>query len=571
MYILSHNIVSPIGMTTEDNLQAVLHDSTALCRYEGKWGLPDPFTASLFSDEQMERMMRQGLSRFESLVVESVERSLQNVKFDFSADDVIFILSTTKANVDQQTGNNEQELLLYPGVSAQRIARYIGFTTQPVVVCNACISGLAALRLAACLLNTSQYRYAVVCGADVQSAFIVSGFQSLKALSDDPCRPFDIERIGLNLGEAAATMVLTSDMDVPQPTERCWQISCVAVRNDAYHLSSPSKTADGAFLALNDVLDGFDTENLAFINLHGTATMFNDQMEAVALRRAGLTGIPANGLKGYYGHTMGAAGILETILSMAAADEGIVLGTRGFEELGVSAHLNLSPQHRTTSQSAFVKMISGFGGGNAALLAVRNPLIITGNAPSTNFTISHSVSITPDSVTIDGKLLSLSENLSGSFLTALYKQFVNDYPKFYKMDLLAKLGFIASDLLLQEEGGERFTPRTDRAVILFNRTASISADREYQKTIADSENFFPSPSLFIYTLPNIVTGEIAIRNRYQGETEFYVLPDYCPETINRIVAATLATSSHKSVLFGWLDAVSESDFQANLFLADKTE
>ena len=592
MYILSHNIVSPIGMTTEDNLQAVLHDSTALCRYEGKWGLPDPFTASLFSDEQMDRMMRQGLSRFESLVVESVERSLQNVKFDYSADDVIFILSTTKANVELQNGNNEQEHLLYPAVSAQRIARYIGFITQPVVVCNACISGLAALRLAACLLNTSQYRYAVVCGADVQSAFIVSGFMSLKALSADQCRPFDIERLGLNLGEAAATMVLASDPEVTMPTERYWQISRVAVRNDAFHLSSPSKTADGAFLALNDVLDGFDTGNLAFINLHGTATMFNDQMEAVALRRAGLSNLPTNGLKGYYGHTMGAAGILETILSLAAADEGIILGTRGFEELGVSAQLNLSPCHRTTSKTAFVKMISGFGGGNAALLAVEGsdagsaPTGIEGSIsenvrinltqelkqnqikPSADFSISHSVSITPDSLTIDGKPYSLPENHSGSFLTALYKRFINDFPKFYKMDILAKLGFIASELILQAEGGERFKPRTDRAIILFNRTASISADREYQKTISDPDSFFPSPSLFIYTLPNIVTGEIAIRNHYQGETEFYVLPEYNQQIINQIVSATFSTTNHTSVLFGWLDADSDTDFRAELFLAD---
>lgn len=610
MYKLSDNIVSPLGMTTEENLQAVFKGCTALCRYEGRYGLTEPFTASLFSDEQMNRMMRRGLSRFESLVVESVERSLQNVQFDHAADDVIFILSTTKANVESLDTAIQDEPLLYPGAAAQRIARHIGFTTQPVVVCNACISGVAALRLASSLLNAGTYRYAVVCGADVQSAFIVSGFQSLKALAADACRPFDIERLGLNLGEAAATMVLTSGKNVPQPAERCWQISRVSVRNDAYHLSSPSKTADGAFLALKDVLDGFDVENLAFINLHGTATMFNDQMEAVALRRAGLTDIPTNGLKGYYGHTMGAAGILETILSMAAADEGIVLGTRGFKELGVSAQLNLSPCHRTTEKTAFVKMISGFGGGNAALLAVagsaatgsveqcESPAIYKSTAssatsgidgslsecvrikttqelkhnqiqPSADFFISNSVSITPDSVTIDGKPNSVPENYSGSFLTPLYKYSVKDYPKFYKMDLLAKLGFIASELLLQAEGEERFKTCSDRAVLLFNRTASISADREYMKTIADSDNFFPSPSLFIYTLPNIVTGEIAIRNHYQGETEFYVLPEYNQQIINQIVSSTFSTTNHTSVLFGWLEADSDTDFHAELFLAKR--
>ena len=152
----------------------------------------------------------------------------------------------------------------------------------------------------------------------------------------------------------------------------------------------------------------------------------------------------------------------------------------------------------------------------------------------------------------------------GSDLTALYRAEVGDYPKFFKMDTACKLGFLLAERLADEP---RFTPREDRAVLMFSTCGSLCNDRHYEDTVRE----FPSPSLFVYTLPNIITGEIAIRNRYQGETEFYVLPDYCPETINRIVAATLATSSHKSVLFGWLDAVSESDFQANLFLADKTE
>ena len=104
------------------------------------------------------------------------------------------------------------------------------------------------------------------------------------------------------------------------------------------------------------------------VNLHGTATMFNDEMEAVALERAGLSNIPVNSLKGYFGHTLGAAGLLETLVTMSALEDGIVLGTRGFSELGVSRKINISAENRKAVGKRFIKLISGFGGCNAAMM-----------------------------------------------------------------------------------------------------------------------------------------------------------------------------------------------------------
>ena len=137
----------------------------------------------------------------------------------------------------------------------------------------------------------------------------------------------------------------------------------------------------------------------------------------------------------------------------------------------------------------------------------------------------HEVDITPNEVKVDGKVLNHNET-GGALLTELHRTCVGDYPKFFKMDTLCKLGFVASELLLQAEGAPRFEPREDRAVVFFNRSASLQADTAYQATIQDPENFFPSPAAFVYTLPNIVTGEIAIRNKYYGETSFLVLEEY---------------------------------------------
>ena len=363
-YKIADNILSPLGETTQQNYEAVKAGRSALERHDQRWALPEPVTASLFSEEQERRFTINGLSRFQSMVVTSIRQALSQTTLDVSQPNVVLVLSTTKADVELLTSPSQGGIgEMTPADSAQRIASEIGFTTQPIVVCNACISGLSALILANRLLDDGQYDYAVVCGADSQSRFIVSGFQSLKALSTEPCRPFDMERIGLNLGEAAATMILSRQAE----PDAVWTIGNGAVRNDACHISNPVKTGEGSFRALTAAIGDHSLEEIAFVNAHGTATIFNDQMESVAIDRAGLSAVPVNGYKGYYGHTMGAAGVLETILSMAAIDDHTILGTRGFEELGVSGKIHLSADNQSTDKTAFVKMLSGFGGCNAAV------------------------------------------------------------------------------------------------------------------------------------------------------------------------------------------------------------
>lgn len=587
IYKIADNILSPLGETTLQNYQAVKSGRSALARHDHRWALPESVTASLFTEEQEGRFMVSGLSRFESMVVTSVRQALSQTALDVSQPNVVLILSTTKADVEllEQVsplqGTLGEVTSLSPADSALRIARELGITTQPIVVCNACISGLSALILASRLLEDGQYDYAVVCGADSQSRFIVSGFQSLKALSTEPCRPFDMERIGLNLGEAAATMLLSVNS---KPSTVNWAIGPGAVRNDACHISNPAKNGEGSYRALTAVMGDRPADDLAFVNAHGTATIFNDQMESVAIERAGLSTVPVNGYKGYYGHTMGAAGVLETILSMAAVDDHTVLGTQGFEELGVSGKIHLSADSQPTSKTAFVKMLSGFGGCNAAvLLEVRGeklevrdysqgsqqPHNISLTSHHSPLTSKHTVLIRPDAVEVDGRRLDI-EGYGKDLLTAVYRQHVGDYPKFYKMDGLSRLGFVASELLLQAEGRERFVACDDRAVIFFNHSSSISADRKYLESIADPENFFPSPSVFVYTLPNIVTGEIAIRNHYYGETSFYILPERSESQMESILRASCLDPATRSILTGWLDYEDDEHFIAELKIVNLT-
>lgn len=563
IYKIADNIISPLGSTTAENYQAVKNGQFALCRYENYRGIIETFAASMFSEEQRNAMLVDGYTQFESMVMLSVTKAIKSAGIDMSKDNVIFILSSTKANIEliEEGDFSEKE---YPGVCAERIAQALGIATTPITVCNACISGVSAIILAKRLLETCLYDYAIVCGADIQTRFVISGFQSFKAVSEDYCRPFDLERLGLNLGEAVATIVFASESVA---SAKGWSIKSGVIRNDAYHISAPSKKGEGAFLALTEAVKDMDISQFSFINAHGTATMFNDQMEAVAIERAGMSKIPVNGLKGYYGHTLGAAGILETIISMVAADEGIILGTKGFSELGVSGGISLSAQHQKSDKKAFVKMISGFGGCNAAIAVVNGQEDKAERSPCILET-THRVTITPESVTIDGKELDFASR-GKEMLTAIYKQRIADYSKFYKMDMLSRLGFVASELLLSVENRRRYVECEDRSVILFNRSSTIHTDKLYLDSIIDAENYFPSPSLFVYTLPNIVTGEIAIRNHYHGETSFYILPRQNEELMNHIVCASMENQQTVSVMCGWLDYEDEEHFMADFFLKQK--
>lgn len=561
-YIIADNIISPLGETSEENYLSVKAGRSGIRAYEpGTCNIPEGFYASLLFED------------FETLALRSAQKAIANARLELKGKRTAFILSSTKGNIEENISLAD---------SAQRIASQLGIDSKPIVVCNACISGLSALILGNRLIDSDLYDAAIVCGCDTPRQFILSGFQSLKALSPEPCRPFDMERMGLNLGEAAATLILSKN-----PIQgNSWRMGDGFIRNDAFHISTPSKTADGLYLSLQRTLESFTKEisstckqidlkeQLAFINAHGTATLFNDQMESVAIRRAGLSDLPANAYKSFWGHTMGAAGILETIISMKAIDDDTILGTRGFSELGVSGKMNICAENRPTDKKGFIKMLSGFGGCNATIWAAKSPEreyidLSQKEQQKREFTTTHTIRITPEEVILDQrKLWERKEELGEqegkehhSLLTSLYKQMIGNYPKFYKMDGLSRLGFVASEILLNAEKGE-----TDkkRAIIFFNHSSSIASDRNYKESINDKNNYFPSPSIFVYTLPNIVTGEIAIRNHFHGETSFFILPDKDERMMEEILQASCRDDQSKSFLTGWIDYEDERHFEADL-------
>lgn len=583
--VVSTNIVSPLGMSSQENWRAVMQGRSALRRLENYKGIPLPFVASVFTPEQVEGLAVEGFTRFESLAIRSVTEALTHTDLDVHGERTIFILSTTKADVEELGFAAERDGDYHrPALSAQRIAEHVGIGGGAIVCCNACISGVSAQILSDRLISCGHYDNAVVCGADLVSSFTASGFLSFKSLSNEACRPFDADRQGLNLGEAAATIVFTRADSL---RDGDWLFERGEMDNDAFHLSTPAPSGEGARKVLEAVMKGRDASELAFVSAHGTATMFNDQMESVAIEKAGLSSVPLTALKGWFGHTLGASGVLEVILGMMAVSESVVLPLRGFREIGVSGKVNLSPELRATDKNSFLKMISGFGGCNAAALyrRVRAGMereTVPGlekaahskgeTAPELKETAHsmgeaapglkelHRVHILPDGVTLDGRPLPVQSQGAG-LLSEIYRKYVGDYPKYHKMDALSRLAFLATELLLSRSD----VPQdSGRATILFNRTSSVVADRCHLGSIAKPGEFYPSPSVFLGTLPNIATGEIAIRHGYTGETSLYITDFRDEALMKKVVSSSFSPGGFRSLICGFVDCDRGDSFEADL-------
>ena len=391
VYITGCGVCTPLGNTPREVFRAVREGRSALRLHPGAFGCEEPVFASLFERENC------SASLFQDICLQAARAALADAGIEASSPRTALVLCSVKGEIEAL---GSQDVTL--AASARKLADALGIVTPPLVVSNACISGLAGLVEGRRLLLSGLYDHVLVVGAEVQSRFIVTGFQSLKALSDEACKPFDAARKGLNLGEAAAAVVLSTASARPAASENSfsgrypksqfpeaianpahadaegchsecseesvWELVDGVIRNDANHISGPSRTGEGSYNALRYLLPLVDPEELAFVSVHGTSTLFNDEMESIALDRAGLSDVPICALKGTFGHTMGAAGILETIVSMLALEEGIVLPTRGFETLGVSRPVRVSAAEQPAKGNAFIKLLSGFGGVNGAIL-----------------------------------------------------------------------------------------------------------------------------------------------------------------------------------------------------------
>lgn len=571
IYITADTIISSLGFTTQENLEAIKAYSSGIVIRSGERIADTQIPAALIDEERFQTKVKQddlgSYSRLEQLFILAIKDILLQSGASLEDASCGLILSTTKGNVDLLRGHTDDlDEGVYLWQTAGAIAGYFNMARQKVhLISNACISGLSAMIVGKRLIESGVYKQLIVAGGDVLSHFISSGFRAFKSVSEEVCRPYDVRRDGLSLGEACGAMLLTTECNANGIV-----LAGGAISNDANHISGPSRTGDGLSYAIRNAMHEANVKvnELSFINTHGTATVYNDEMEAKAIHLVGIEHCPVNSLKPYIGHTLGAAGIIESIICKHELLEGRLFATLGYEQLGVSLPLQLFSEHIGLPLRTCVKTASGFGGCNAAVvLALPDAVKSKQLLPAVPLQEIAHVSITGYQVIANGELVFETEAEDfPTFIRAAYKNLGEANLKFYKMDDLCKLGYVAAGYLLQ---GKDFQPE-EMALVLANSSSSLHTDCRHQAIIDKEGDNAASPAVFVYTLANIVAGEICIRHKIQGESTFFIEEEFDAESLQQYARMILGRNGLKYCIIGWCDLMN-NDYSAQFSLYAQIE
>ncbi len=370
VYITQTNCITPLGFDVQSNIEAIVRGDSGIQLHEDISLMPNTFYASIINDEKINNAFIKisadtKYTRLEKMIILALEPIIKNSGVELNSK-TAFILSTTKGNVTALKNDSEESFNnAHLDVLAQNVAAFFGFKTQPIVVSNACVSGILAVSVAKRMIESELYDNAFVVAGDEVSEFVLSGFNAFQAMSDLPCKPYSKNRTGVSLGEATAAVLVSAEAGNAKI-----KIIGDSSINDANHISGPSRTGEGLFRSIQNAMKEakINSDQIDYISAHGTATPFNDEMEAIALNRLGLQNVPINSLKGFYGHTLGASGLLETVIAIESANQNMLFESKGFDEIGVSELINVIQKNKEATIELLLKTASGFGGCNTAVI-----------------------------------------------------------------------------------------------------------------------------------------------------------------------------------------------------------
>lgn len=386
-------VISALGTGVEANLDALLHERSGIgpitvlpTRHRGsipvaEVPLNDDALAALAAPRSVRSWTRTAL-----LGLRAVKEALAQAGIEPSAQRTAFVSATTAGGIDKTEPVYDQyflpeipdEAAQYlgthdPGDHAQRIAAELGFRDLVTTISTACSSSANALMLGDRLLRHGLTDVAVVGGTDALCKFTVNGFNSLLILDREPCRPFDRDRAGLNLGEAAAYLVLETESRArARGAEVLAVVSGYANTNEAFHATASSPDGTGAYEAMRQALAmaRLAPEAISYVNVHGTGTPNNDASEGIALNRLFHGAVPPfSSTKSFTGHTLGAAGAVEAVYAVLAIRHGVHFANLRWRTPLTEAPL--VPVTRTRRDVAVRHVLSssfGFGGNNTSLV-----------------------------------------------------------------------------------------------------------------------------------------------------------------------------------------------------------
>lgn len=384
-------IISSIGNNVEENFQSLISAKKGISRiskiethHKNKIMVGEIKTSNAQFEEILDLPKNNNYSRTAFLGVVAAKEAVKNAGITTFTDYKTGLISATSVG-----GMDKTEMYYYDYFKSNKNLRYIaghnaGDSTQKIAeqlqienslvttISTACSSAANSIMLGARLIKTGKLDRVIVGGADCLSKFTINGFKTLMILSDTYNTPFDENRKGLNLGEAAAFLVLESDKIIQAEDKKVLAyVSGYGNANDAYHQTASSDNGDGATLAMKKALKvaGLNPEQIDYINAHGTATGNNDLSEGRALLRVFGEKVPDfSSTKPYTGHTLAAAGAIEAVYSVLALQNNMVFPNLNFKtqmkEFTITPQLQLKEKkiHHVLSNSL------GFGGNCSTLI-----------------------------------------------------------------------------------------------------------------------------------------------------------------------------------------------------------
>ncbi len=351
--ITGMGIISSIGNTVEENFNALINGKNGISKIENiSTRLVDSIKVGEIKQTNEEFIKKLGLpesnnySRTALLGLIAGKEAVKSAKITDISDAKTGLISATSVGGMDKTEKYYYDYLTseehrkyidghHAGDTAHKIAEELGITGFVTTISTACSSSANAIMLGARLIKSGQLDRVIVGGADCLSKFTINGFNTLMILSDTDSTPFDENRKGLNLGEAAAFLVLESDEIVQRDNKKVLAyVSGYGNANDAYHQTASSENGDGATLAMQKAFEvsKLNPNEIDYINAHGTATPNNDLSESKAIKRVFGDEIPdLSSTKAFTGHTLAAAGAIEAVFSVLAIQNGVIFPNLNFK------------------------------------------------------------------------------------------------------------------------------------------------------------------------------------------------------------------------------------------------
>lgn len=454
----------------------------------------------------------------------------------------------------------------HAGNSTEMIAEQCGINGLITTISTACSSSLNSIMFGARLIKEGRTKIAVVGGTDALSKFTLNGFNTLMILDKEHCRPFDESRMGLNLGEGAAYFVLEEKESAIANGKKIYaEVSGYANANDAHHQTASSDNGEGPYLAMANALKeaNIKPDDIDYINAHGTGTGNNDLTEGIAIKRLFGENIPLfSSTKAYTGHTLGAAGIIESVISVLALNYSIAFPNINFKN--AIKEIDIKPITQLTKIDNFNYVLTnsfGFGGNDSSV--VFSSVKALDNQESSNSAKTNSVYITgigcvsPQNTLDNNYFFEDVEETENRFLQIIkpnYRDYIN--PKLLRrMSKIVRMSIVSALLAVKDSG----IKNPDAILTGTGMGCQIDTEKFLNSMIENDEGLL-APTAFIQSTHNTVGGSIALGIQNHNYNLTYVHRTFSFESALLDSIMLINEDKADKLLLGGFDEITEESW-----------